>query len=544
MDFRTPPPSISAPPRTAVPCPVCAEQSRSYLFVVRGLPVARCPGCGLVLLDPPPAVADFPRFYRDLPAGADPAMFYLDDDSLRDAAARQIGLLRQRGLKGGRMLIIGPVDHPFGQVAETFGFEVKERLTVRDLEEGGHVLVTEAFHVVVVLHHLEKSQDPRGLLARLWDVLLPGGTLLVMTPSIDSWMVRRLGGNWTEWRPENRYYFGRSTLHSLLLSSGFAQVWMEPDRRLYTLRHLYERSRTLPRTSLTVIVGILYRLALGKLKNWPLRISSSGIVVTAVKGAKPAGKPLLSIVVPAFNEKATIRELLDAVLATSWPEVDREVIVVESNSSDGTREIVQEYAEHPEVRVLLQERPRGKGNAVREGLAAARGDIAVIQDADLEYDLADYPALLQPLLRGQCVFVLGSRHSGTWKMRSFADQEGLATYLNFGHILFTTLVNVALGTHLKDPFTMYKVFRRDCLYGLKFTANRFDFDYELVMKLVRKGYVPPEIPVNYRSRSFKEGKKVSLWRDPVSWLRAILKFRLEKLEYNGDSSAAEKAPGP
>jgi hypothetical protein len=131
-------------------------------------------------------------------------------------------------------------------------------------------------------------------------------------------------------------------------------------------------------------------------------------------------------------------------------------------------------------------------------------------------------------------------------MRSFADQEGLATYLNFGHLLFTTLVNWAVGTNLKDPFTMYKMFRRDCLYGLRFGANRFDFDYELLMKLIRKGYLPREIPVNYKSRSFKEGKKVSLWRDPASWIRAIIKFRLEKLDLCVDDKestpAAETAP--
>ena len=102
-------------------------------------------------------------------------------------------------------------------------------------------------------------------------------------------------------------------------------------------------------------------------------------------------------------------------------------------------------------------------------------------------------------------------------------------FLNFGHWVFTTLVNVVYGLHLKDPFTMYKVFRADCLRGLSFECNRFDFDYELLIKLVKRGYRPIEIPVNYRSRSFKEGKKVDVMRDPWTWLRAVFKYRFQKL---------------
>jgi hypothetical protein len=101
--------------------------------------------------------------------------------------------------------------------------------------------------------------------------------------------------------------------------------------------------------------------------------------------------------------------------------------------------------------------------------------------------------------------------------------------MNFGHLFFTGLFNVVYGTRLRDPFTMYKVFRRECLSGLTFESNRFDFDWELVGKLVRSGYVPLEIPVNYSSRSFSEGKKVSFWRDPLTWFRACLKYRFQPL---------------
>ena len=155
----------------------------------------------------------------------------------------------------------------------------------------------------------------------------------------------------------------------------------------------------------------------------------------------------------------------------------------------------------------------------------------LIQDADLEYDLDDYDALLAPLVRCQEAFVLGSRHGGrAHKMRTFTTEPGLAHLLNFGHWLFATLINVLFGQRLKDPFTMYKVFRRDCLFGLDLRCNRFDFDIELLVQLLRKGYRPLEIPVSYRSRSFQEGKKVSVLRDPWTWLAVLARLRLSRLD--------------
>jgi glycosyltransferase involved in cell wall biosynthesis len=230
---------------------------------------------------------------------------------------------------------------------------------------------------------------------------------------------------------------------------------------------------------------------------------------------------LLSVVVPIYNERNTISEALAAIFAKEVPGWHLEIILVESNSTDGTRDIVLGYKDHPRAKLILQEKPRGKGHAVRAGFAQATGDVLLIQDADLEYDLNDYDILLAPLATGRQTFVLGSRHGlGGWAIRKFADQPLQALILNVGHWGFALLINASFGIWLRDPFTMYKVFRRECLDGLTFTCNRFDFDFELLIKLIRKGHRPIEIPISYKSRSFKEGKKVSMWRDPLTWIIA------------------------
>lgn len=240
--------------------------------------------------------------------------------------------------------------------------------------------------------------------------------------------------------------------------------------------------------------------------------------------------PTLSIIVPIFNEVGTAQTALEAIIAKQVAGWEREVIIVESNSTDGTRDIVQRFNDRPGVTVILEDRPRGKGFAVRTGLARAKGDVILIQDADLEYDLNDYERLLVPISEGKRHFVLGSRHGESgWAIRKFTDQPLHAFVLNVAHWSFTLLIDVSLWIWLKDPFTMYKVFRRECIEGIRFTCNRFDFDWELLIKLIRAGYRPIEIPITYQSRSFKEGKKISVFRDPITWIVAWAKSRFGSL---------------
>lgn len=241
----------------------------------------------------------------------------------------------------------------------------------------------------------------------------------------------------------------------------------------------------------------------------------------------------LSIIIAVYNEAATVGTLLERVRAQPLPDVQKEIVIVESNSTDGSRAIVADFAARhaadsdTRILVLHQDAPRGKGNAIRLGLAAAGGEIILIQDADLEYDVADYPDLLRPIIEGRAAFVLGSRHMGTkgWKIRKFAHGGLRAGLMNVGGMLFHTFFNMLYATRLTDPTTMYKVFRAECVHGLALTRDRFDFDFELLGKLIRRGFMPVEVPVSYQSRGFDEGKKIRIVRDPFTWLRAILACR-------------------
>ncbi len=281
------------------------------------------------------------------------------------------------------------------------------------------------------------------------------------------------------------------------------------------------------------VSGILF--AAGFAETRLSRASDGALEVTARRapGAPPAERrTLLSVVMPVYNERPTFATVADLVLKKEIEGVDIELIVVESNSTDGSRAEVLRYADRPRVRLVLEDRPRGKGHAVRAGLAAARGDYVLIQDADLEYDVDDYDALLAPLRRLEAGFVLGTRRrtdGARFGVRHFETQVLVGRLMNVGNMVFLTLFNTVYGARLRDPFTMYKVFRRDCLTGLRLECNRFDFDWELTGKLLRAGYRPVEVPVSYRSRSFAEGKKVSVVADPWSWVVACFKYRFAPL---------------
>jgi len=254
----------------------------------------------------------------------------------------------------------------------------------------------------------------------------------------------------------------------------------------------------------------------------------------------------LTILIAVYNEAATVGELLERVWAQPVPMAEREIIVIESNSSDGSREQVvafaDRHADDPATRVMLilEDRPRGKGHAIRRGLAAARGDVILIQDADLEYEVGDYPQLLVPICEGRAAFVIGSRHLGPnrWRIRKMGGRWLQALALNLGGMLFHRFFNTVFATRLTDPTSMYKIFRLDCLHGSQLRCDRFDFDFELLGTLLRAGYMPLEIPVRYRSRGFDQGKKIRVLRDPWGWIATILRVRLAR--FRGESLRAAR----
>ena len=179
------------------------------------------------------------------------------------------------------------------------------------------------------------------------------------------------------------------------------------------------------------------------------------------------------------------------------------------------------------MRALYEKNPQGKGHAVKSAIAAATGDVILFQDADLEYKISEYPALLKPIVEGKTDFVLGSRHLGAanWQVRKFIKGQTKAELINMGSVLYSGLFNLLYGTRLTDPPTMFKVFKREALAGITLRCNWFDLDWEIVAKLVRKGHVPMEVPVSYASRSFAEGKKIRFWRDTPTVFWAIIRFR-------------------
>jgi len=249
----------------------------------------------------------------------------------------------------------------------------------------------------------------------------------------------------------------------------------------------------------------------------------------------------VSIIIPVYDEAQTVLTLLENTWDAPTAGIEKELVIIESNSRDGTRERVQRFCDEKRalrpdgIRLVLQDRAQGKGSAVREGIAASTGDIILIQDGDLEYSAQDYPALLRPIAEGKAAFVLGSRVMGlgTWKIRKFPGAPVKEWYLNIGGVLFHAFFNLMYQQRLTDPTTMFKVFRRDCLAHITLVSDRFDLDWEIVAKLVRRGFIPLEVPISYCSRGFDEGKKTLLFSDPLNWISAILRFRFCRLEAAG-----------
>ena len=220
----------------------------------------------------------------------------------------------------------------------------------------------------------------------------------------------------------------------------------------------------------------------------------------------------VSIIIPVYNEAATIEQIVQRVRSSP---IEKEIIVVDDGSTDGTRDLLAN--EHsPDTRVVLHPRNQGKGMAIRTGLAHATGDYVLIQDADLEYDPADYELLIRPILRGKATIVYGSRFLGEHKAMLF--------WHSVGNRLLTLVTNVLYDSTLTDMETCYKLFPTELIQRIPLRAQRFEFEPEITAKVLKRGYRIYEVPISYAGREMHEGKKIS-WRDGFPALLTLIKYR-------------------
>ena len=240
----------------------------------------------------------------------------------------------------------------------------------------------------------------------------------------------------------------------------------------------------------------------------------------------------LSVIIPAYNEIETISEIVARVRTVNldvkiWSDqahnetitLEREVVIVDDGSVDGTRDILQTLQEQPEVQVIFHEKNQGKGGAVWTGLQATTGDICIIQDADLEYDPREYISLVQPILENRTQVVYGSRFRG-------GPSKAMFFWHMVGNRLLTLVTNVLYNTILTDMETCYKVFSREVADKLHLKARGWGFDPEITAQILLCGYRIYEVPISYTGREFNEGKKIS-WKDGFTVLGTLLKYRLE-----------------
>jgi len=224
----------------------------------------------------------------------------------------------------------------------------------------------------------------------------------------------------------------------------------------------------------------------------------------------------LSVIIPIYNEKNTLETLVSRVEAVDLGDIEKEILLVDDGSTDGTRDILKRYEGRPGFQVLLHRKNSGKGRAVRTGIEHFTGDIVIIQDADLEYDPQDFPEMLKPILQGKADVVYGSRFKGSG--RAFLAHH------YYGNKLISFIANILYNTCLSDIETCYKAFRREVFQKVRLRSDTFTIEPEITAKVFKNKFRVYEVPISYAGRDFSEGKKIT-WKDGFLALWALLRFR-------------------
>ena len=534
-------------------CLICGGKKIYYTFSIEKYRVEECTDCRIMRLNPQPTNEKLAGIYNEnyFLTGYNKKNDFSHVSQLKSSTANHYLDLVQAYTAApltGHLLEVGCGHGDFLVQAAKRGLAVtgvefapqSAEIATKNLNNKGRVICGEItqllpsniqFDYIVFADVIEHIRDPRKFLQHAYSLLKKNGVTVVIVPTTDSFLARLLKNKWMEFKPEHLWYFSTNTLRRLLYSEGFGQTKVMSVKKCLSIDYIAEHFNRYPVQSFIWLLQFARRLFPRFIRKYPIHVHTGSLMMLARKQEICISKKL-SIIMAVYNEENTVREVIESILAKKMHNISIELIIVESNSSDKTRNILHEYESKDRVKIIYQDKARGKGNAIREGLCHINGEFILIQDADNEYDFEDYDALIEPLASGEATFVLGARHGGrAWKMRQFSDKRLVGHLFNLGHWFFTLLINLFFRVRLKDPFTMFKVFRADCLHGIKFECNRFDFDCELLIKLIRTGNKPIEIPVNYRSRSFKEGKKIRVFKDPLTWLYAIVKFRLQKINY-------------